>query len=63
MVQKFNIPVVFRVKAESEEEAKKLVDCLICHGFKQVREHEPKAWAAIKRWTWAAIRGVKRDEY
>jgi len=59
MAQKFDIPVVFRVKAESEEEAKRLVECLIRNGFDQIGAYEPKAWAAIKRWAWATIRGAK----
>lgn len=59
MKQKFSIPVVFKVKAESEEQAKEYIDRLMRHGFESLSEYEQPTWKAIKHWCWAQIRGVK----
>lgn len=59
MKQKFDVPVVFRVKAETLDEAKEMVDRLMRHGFEVISEHERPTWKAITRWMFGAIRGRK----
>lgn len=59
MKQKINIPVVFSVKAENEEEAKEFVNRVLRYGFEAISEHERETWKAIKYWNWAEIRGAK----
>lgn len=60
MKKKFNIPVVFTVKAESEEKAKEYVDRLIRYGFDGISGYEGPTVKAIKGWNWAAIRPIKQ---
>ena len=59
MKQKFSIPVVFKVKAESEEQARECINQLMQRGFESLSEYERPTWKAIKRWCWAQIRGAK----
>lgn len=56
---KFNVPVVFKVKASSEEEARAKVNRLMQYGFDGIVEHEPETFKAIRNWNWAKIRGEK----
>lgn len=59
MKKKFNIPVVFKVKAESETEAKEYVDRLLRNGFDAIIEYERPTWKAIRHWYWAVIGPAK----
>lgn len=59
MKQKFNMPVVFKVKAESEEQAREHIERFMRHGFNSLHEYEQVTWKAIKHWCWAQIRGAK----
>lgn len=58
-MSKFNIPVVFEIKADSEDQAKEFVTRLLRYGFESISEHERQTWKAIRHWAWAEIRGVK----
>ena len=59
MKQNFNVPVVFKVKAASEVQAKQYVDRFMQYGFESLCEYEQITCKAIKHWCWAQIRGVK----
>ena len=58
-MSKFNIPVVFKVKADNEDQAKEFVTRLLRYGFDSLSEHERPTWDAVRDWTWAEIRGAK----
>ena len=58
-MSKFNIPVVFEVKADNEDQAKEFVTRLLRYGFGSISEYERTTWEAIRHWALAEIRGVK----
>lgn len=58
-MNKFNIPVVFEIKAGNEDQAKEFVTRLLRYGFESISEYEPQTWKAVRHWAWAEIRGVK----
>lgn len=59
MKQKFTVPIVFTVKAESLEEARENVNRLMRYGFESISEYERPTRKSIKHWAWAVIRGEK----
>jgi len=59
MKQTFKIPVVFKVKADTELEAEEFIDRLMRYGFEVISDAERPTWKAIKRWQFASIRGRK----
>lgn len=59
MKNTFNVPVVFKVKAETAEEAYEHIARLMRYGFRALSEHERPTWKAIRHWARAEIRSEK----
>lgn len=59
MKQTFKIPVVFKVKAKTQEEAEQFVYRVMGANFGEIYESEPKTYKAIKWWEFAEIRSRK----
>ena len=59
MKNTFNVPIVFKVKAETAEEAYEHVSRLMHYGLGALSEHERPTWKAIRRWARAEIRSAK----